>query len=358
MLTRGPAAPPEVVPTARVDTSGRPLHPDGCSNSRRSDRNCRAGIDTVAIAWTLHAGSDLALALGRAEGFPYPSGGKLLSERDDSGARVMWWPEYSTAKVEGRLSAMLATDSDVHTLAPTGHLQDAPAAAEGVLARLTAAAPAGETAGVRRLDLASERVFEDEREANAFIRAAALLTPSGRYKRDLVLGADGAIETGYVMTRTGRKLLRVYNKTREALLPGPGVVVRVESQNRYPKSRAKTPEKILTENLSTLAVKPWAGYVQQAKEIVVANGNGAIEHLLGAAARGDIGIAKAERMIGTLAVLDRCGRSFYELRQGQRRLADLRSAGVVVDQELAPDRVLPVGQLLREMVSEFEREGV
>jgi hypothetical protein len=314
-------------------------------------------VDTIAAAWHGEGGSDLALALGRADSFRHARGGVVLTDRDVSGARVMWWPEHSTVKVEGRLSAMLAADQAVHDLSPVSRLVDAPAAAEAALLRLTAAAPAGDVAACRRLDLASERVFEDEGEAEAFIRAVALLTPAGRYKRELILGADGQAETGYVMTRSGVKLQRIYNKTREAHLDGPGVRVRIEAQNRLKKRDSKTFGQLASETVTPLAMRAWAGYAEQAEEVIVSNASGAVEQLAGRVASGTLTLRKAERMIGTLALLDRFGRAIYAERQGQRRLQDLRDEGVIVDEHLAPDRVVPVGQLLREMVDQFEEVG-
>lgn len=314
-------------------------------------------MDTIAVAWHGEGGSELALALGQADSFRHARGGIVLTNRDVSGARVMWWPEHSMVKVEGRLSAMLAGDRAVHDLSPVSRLGDAPAAAEAVLLRLTAAAPAGDVAACRRLDLASERVFEDEGEAGAFVRAVALLAPPGRYKREVILGADGQAETGYVMTRTGVKLQRVYNKTREALLPGPGVRVRIEAQNRLKKRDSKTFGQLASEAVMPLAMRAWAGYVEQAEEVIVTNASGAVEQLAGRVASGSLTLRKAERMIGTLTLLDRFGRAIYAERQGQRRLQDLRDEGVMVDEHLAPDRIVPVGQLLREMVDQFEEVG-
>jgi hypothetical protein len=64
-------------------------------------------------------------------------------------------------------------------------------------------------------------------------------------------------------------------------------------------------------------------------------------------------MAKAERLLGSLVVLRRHGRGIYDERQGQRRLKSLRESGVALEHELPPDRVVPVGALLRDLVEEF-----
>jgi hypothetical protein len=90
------------------------------------------------------------------------------------------------------------------------------------------------------------------------------------------------------------------------------------------------------------------------ESVIAAGTEATIEHLAGAAARGELSMAKAERMVGSVMFLKAYGRALYpDVQQQQRRLRGLRDAGVALDRELPADRVVPVGQLLRESMEAF-----
>src|SRR2546425_723445 len=94
-------------------------------------------------------------------------------------------------------------------------------------------------------------------------------------------------------------------------------------------------------------------YMRTLEGLVVAGSTATVHELAGKVARGDLTAAKAERLIGSMTLLREDGRSVYAERQGQRRLADLRGAGVILDDELPAEATVPVGQLLREAVEQF-----
>jgi hypothetical protein len=87
------------------------------------------------------------------------------------------------------------------------------------------------------------------------------------------------------------------------------------------------------------------GYMQT--ETVAVGRSQAEQQLLGAVNRGEVTIAKAERMLGTLSLLDHYGRGVYVGQQGRRRLLDLRRHGISPESAVGPDRIVPVGRLLK-----------
>ena len=96
--------------------------------------------------------------------------------------------------------------------------------------------------------------------------------------------------------------------------------------------------------------------------VKICGADSAVAELAGRAVRGELSHAKAERLIGSVALLKHGGRAVYDVegasrkindRRSSRRLHDLREAGVVLADELPADAVVPVGELLREMVERF-----
>jgi hypothetical protein len=98
-------------------------------------------------------------------------------------------------------------------------------------------------------------------------------------------------------------------------------------------------------------------YAKHGEQAIVANIDGATDELVGRVGAGSLSVRKAERMIGTLTLLQRYGRAIYHDRQARRRLQDLRDEGVVVDGLLPRERIVPVGSLLRELLQPFDPGG-
>lgn len=129
---------------------------------------------------------------------------------------------------------------------------------------------------------------------------------------------------------------------------------------RPPKAKRYQPEVLASLDLRTHFIKRMESYVTgtNATGVVAAGTEAAVSEILGSVAREELSMAKAERLIGSMVVLREFGRAAYEDRQGRRRLADLRSAGVALEDELPADRLVPVGALLRKAMDEFAQEAV
>jgi hypothetical protein len=215
--------------------------------------------------------------------------------------------------------------------------------------------PAGDVANVeRRYDLAHEFEFSEPSEGFAFLRTLAGMCPPRRVL-DTYTGADGQPQTVYVrQPRSGIVTERCYDKGRESSSHAPGLRIRYEAQRRPKKPERMTPLAFSRVDLSPDFGRSIRPYMEGGESVIAAGTEASIEHLVGAAARGEISIAKAERMIGTVAILKQYGRAVYgDDRKSRRRLQGLREAGVALDRELPADRVVPVGQLLRESMEAF-----
>jgi hypothetical protein len=99
-----------------------------------------------------------------------------------------------------------------------------------------------------------------------------------------------------------------------------------------------------------------------AETVTVAGPDGAVAELAARVVRGELGHARAERLIGSVALLKHGGRAVYDREDDTRktndkrsssRLRALRDAGVVLSDELPREAVVPVSELLREAVARF-----
>ena len=260
---------------------------------------------------------------------------------------LFWW--------EGRLDALLTDSESGWNLRPARDLPEAERVAAAALSELAGERMGCEEAGeVRRFDMAYEFGFEDAGDGLAFLRTAAGMCPARR-KVDTWCGSDGQPQTVYWRReRSGAVTERLYDKGLESGSHGPGVRLRYEAQRRPVKSQRMRPAVLAGSDLGAEYGSSINAYMEGGEAVIAAGTDATIEHLVGAAARGEISMAKAERMIGTVTVLKRYGRAVYpDVQQQQRRLRGLRSAGVALDRELPADRVVPVGELLRRSVESF-----
>ncbi len=312
-----------------------------------------SGVDTLSLAF--EPLTDRPFARVREVGYRHAAGGAYLCDvRGPGDERVLVWPQHGLVAVEGRMSAMLHRDESDHELAPARRLEEAETAAEEVLGHVLDYRPCGQTiVQGRRYDLAAEHTFEDGADGLAFLRTIGGMCPA-RMRLTHERGADGQVQTVYVRTaRAGVVQQRFYDKGVESGSHPPGERIRAESQVRPVKSKRMSPGAIGRSDLRSQFIRRMEPYVKQSADIIAAGPEAAVEQLAGRAAREEITMARAERMTGSLIFLERYGRSIYGTQQGQRRLRDLRDAGIALEHELPPDRVVPVGQLLREMVEEF-----
>lgn len=209
-------------------------------------------------------------------------------------------------------------------------------------------------AEVRRFDLAHEFTFDDGRDGLAFLRTVAGMCPPRR-KVDVWKGQDSQPQTVYIRQAvSGVVTERIYDKGVESGSHAPGERLRYEVQRRPPKSQRMTPETLAVADLRAEFGRSISTYVQGSHDVIAAGPDATVEHLAGQVARGELSIAKAERMVGTVALLREYGRTIYgDERKARRRLQGLREAGVALDDALPADRVVPVGQLLRDSMESF-----
>ena len=313
-----------------------------------------SGVDTCSFAFrpTSQAFWDHLVTRNNR---PSAAGGIRFEIPGPGMTSLLAWPSHGIAALEGRLAAVVTGDQDNHALMPKQQLQpgeDVAARAIEALAGVPMFRPGECSDGeLRRYDLAAELLFDDAADGIAFLRSVATLTPAGK-KRDVI--GNEVPETVYF--RTPKRLVvteRVYDKGRESGSHPPGHRIRVEAQRRPPKSRRRRSGIVGRMDLASDFGRTLSPYVS-AERLIASGTNGATAHLVQQAVNGELSIAKAERMIGTLALLHDYGRAVYpDVQQQQRRLRELRSAGIVLADELPADRVVPVTQLLGDLVDSF-----
>jgi hypothetical protein len=259
--------------------------------------------------------------------------------------------------VEGRLDPLLTGCAETFDLRPGSDVRVGEAVARAMIEALAGAPLDGgrgyfADAEIGRLDLAHEFEFDEQADGLAFLAAVAALHPPKR-KTDVWRAADGTVQTVYFRTpRAGVIRERVYDKGVESGSHAAGLRVRFESQRRFAKREAPLARSSFGGGW---AARQYGGAVMgytHTESVAVGRGQ-AEQQLLGAVARGDLTLAKAERMLGTLGVLDHYGRGIYGEQQAQRRLRDLRDHGVSPESAVGPDRVVPVGRLLKASVESW-----
>lgn len=315
-----------------------------------------SGLDTCSIAFrpTSQEWVDLLLtqphrpAAGGGIVFTEPGPGK--TKLGGHGRGLIWW--------EGRVDALLTDSESGWNLRPVRDVVSArnmAAAAFDVLAGEPLSDYEPQLHGeVRRFDLAHEFEFAEGRDGLAFLRTVAGMCPPRR-KLDVWKGPDGQPQTVYVRQPKSRVVTeRLYDKGVESGSHRPGERLRYEAQRRFPKTDRYSPETLAVLDLAAEYGRSLTSYLGGEENVIAAGPDATVEHLARAAARGELSIAKAERMIGTVQLLKEYGRSIYPCeRQQRRRIADVRGAGIALDDELPSDRIVPVGQLLRDSMDSF-----
>jgi hypothetical protein len=313
-----------------------------------------SGIDTISYAWRP---SDTA-ALDSFRRRPHCATrgqGYVLDQRGPGGERLLMFPRTGVMALEGRLGAMLDQDVKCMSLVSKALVEQgercARSAVDGLL-RVPLRGPAE----VRRYDLTSEVSFDDPSRGRAFLRTMAGMCPPGM-KVDTwsERGNSGAIETVYYRTPVrGEVRFRAYDKGVESGTEDAGTRIRLEAQMRPDKMQRRSPEQLADADLRRDFGRALAPYLDAGGDVVAAGSDGAVSHLLQKVVNGDLTMARAERLAGSIAILGAYGRGVYDSdRAGRRRLAALRDAGVSLEDTLPREAVVPVGQLLREAVAEF-----
>ena len=320
-----------------------------------------SGVDTVSFAFR-PTGRDWfdVVERFRAKAHRHGAAGSLIADsRPADGGRLLAFPTHGALVVESRLAAMLAGTESDHSLCALDRLPVGAEVARRVLAAHVGVDP-GEHVEVRRSDLASGLRFRTAADGIAFLRGVATMS-APRLITSIYKAVDGVPMTVYFRTpRRNVVIARIYDKGRESGCDPPGEHVRIEVQVRSPKSQRQSPQVVATEDHRERfgrVMKSYAG-----DELVVAGPDGAVADLAARAVRGELSHAKAERLIGSVALLKHGGRAVYDRcessqvennKRSSRRLKALREVGISLDEELPASAVVPVTALLREAIARF-----
>jgi hypothetical protein len=318
-----------------------------------------SGVDTVSIAFRPKREGALE-AFRRTAHRDGAAGVLVANERGADGGRVMCWPGFGVIALETRLGALLAGDAENHALAPARAIKQAAPTARLVINDVIGSDP-GEHAEVRRFDLASELYGDESWEGLALLRTLAGMCPP-RSQVTVHYADDHTPMTVYHRTaKRGVVQDRAYDKGRESGSDPPGRRIRLESQNRPKKAERYTPEVLAKLDLAPIFGRTMSHYLQE-QEVVAAGPDAALTHLVGKATRGELSLAKAERLVGVVAIMRYAGRTAYQdegssarvnNNRSARRLRALREAGISLDDNLPPEATVPVGQLLTQAIDSF-----
>jgi hypothetical protein len=279
------------------------------------------GLDTVAFrfrpGWPEFLDQLLRNATHRA------SGGSVIFDQKPGG--IVCAIVGGVLCVEGRLAPLLTGERESWDLRPASDVYLGEQAARRVVEQLAGVPMDGgreyfSDGEVARLDLAHEFRFEDSADGLAFLSTLAALRPALR-KVSPVFSGDGTVETVYFRSPKRFVVLeRVYDKGVESGSHPAGHRVRLEVQRRYPRSRALVPRTVPNVDLGGIYGQSVAPYA--AHESVAVGRVEAEERLVSMVARGEMTIAEAERILGTISILSHTGRSIYADSSGRRRLAE------------------------------------
>jgi hypothetical protein len=304
------------------------------------------GVDTVKYRFR-PSGEDVFDGLLR-QPHRWAAGAAVLQEKP---AGMSVTVHGGVVGVEGRLDPLLTGCKETFDLRPASDVRVGESVARSMIEGLAGVPLDGGRgsycdAEIGRLDLAHEFEFEEQGDGLAFLGAVAALHPPRR-KTNVWRADDGTVQTVYFRTpRAGVVRERVYDKGVESGSHAAGLRVRFESELRFAKRKAPLARSSFGGDW---AARHYGGAVvgYTHTESVAVGRRQAEQQLLAAVGREELTMAKAERMLGTLTVLESFGRGAYADRQGRRRLADFRRHGVSPESAVGPDRIVPVGQLLK-----------
>jgi hypothetical protein len=282
-------------------------------------------------------------------------GGSVIFEEKPAG--IVCAVINGVLRVEGRLDPLLTGDRDSWALRPASDVYLGEQAARRVVEHLAGVPMDGgreffSDGEVARMDLAHEFEFEEPADGLAFLSTVGSFLPARR-KPNVWRAPDGTVQTVYFRSlKAGVVLERCYDKGVESGSHPAGRRARFEVQRRYQKKRALVPRGVPALNLQAIygeAVAPYA-----TSETVAVGRDQAAERLFSLVGTDSVKtIAKAERLIGTIDMLNRYGRAIYADSTGRRRLAELRALGISPESIAPSDRIVPVGKLLRESLDSW-----
>ncbi len=328
------------VAASGLDTVSYALRPDGDDSAEALSR-LRIGRDLV------HDATGEMLRVG-----PGPAGSVIIAKPLE-GMRVGAFPGAGFLWAEGRLGAILAGSPEDHSLAPAAKLVSGALRVRDALAHV--GLDVGDSlAAMRRVDLAAELRFKRPGDGLSFLRAMASLEVPG-VKRDVWFNGS-RVETVYWRTpKRGAVRGRLYDKGAESGSDAPGHRLRLERQVRYPKAKQQSPVALSGGDLEALYRGRFEALERGSGDVIATGLSGAQRAILDQVESGAITSRKAERMLGTLVLLDHFGPSWWEKRYtAQRRSRELQDLGIVLDPDRNDDaEPVPVGELLAALIGSF-----
>jgi hypothetical protein len=231
---------------------------------------------------------------------------------------------------EARLAVMLSGDREDHRLIGPEHLAEAARCAEAALRSLGIELDA--PAVVRRLDPASELLFESAREGLAFLAACERGLQLPRLKQAPIRALnDARLETITWRTPKGNLIkVRLYDAGALHGTRAPGERLRLEREHRWQGQKAPTPESLAVSHLGAIFRAPLEPWLRQSIPVAVTTPSKAVSRLFELRRTGCITRREARSLSASVNVL------VYELDllradDRRRRVRKLREVGIALD---------------------------
>jgi hypothetical protein len=320
-----------------------------------------AGVDSFKLRWRLSPRGDSVASLFRQTGLAsYTAQGvKLRHDRDDvwrfGCVGDMVW-------AEGRLGSVCDGMTSSLRLGRASELHVADGKARAALCGYGIDVGDAETM-VGRLDLAADVTVSDPFLGLAFLTAVAAATPR-RYKTDCRYGQGyGPIQTVYWRTaRRGGIRLRAYDKGVKEASVGLGRHVRVEVQTHFAKASECSLSTVAVEDLSRRYLIRVAPLMKANQALLVAGGDAAMAVVSAGLVAGQISVREAEKLFGTIHMVQQHGWGAWSAKTSQRRRKSLLEAGLLLDAQSSRSggvatTTVPIRLVTRELALAWQRAG-
>lgn len=287
----------------------------GVSNSPSADTGVRpsgiyeAGVDTFRELFSIDSKHDLRLA---AE----VCGSSRIAPEEVAGARLGFIPGHELLWMEGRAAPALGRDE----LLPPDELVDVHAERVKALRSLGFWGPREE--GVSRLDATVGLEFPDRSEGFAVLYGIAALDVP--HRKPAIYGRPP--ETVYLLTYSGTKSERVYDKGLESSTAPRGTHLRFEAQVRFQSGHRRRASEWKAGDVRNRFGMKFGAMSAAANGVTVATERGIAEKLAQYERDGKLTDRQAELLMGHL-LAERVGLR-RNPRARRRRRAELRRLGL------------------------------
>ncbi len=205
-------------------------------------------------------------------------------------------------------------------------------------------------AGLRRVDATVDITPARAAEGAAILAGiAGVATAAPRSKAEVFFAADGsgAVETVYFRGYAGLKVLgRWYDKGVEARTHGRGLRVRAEDQRRYVKGARRAVTELTGPNVRAQFQRRYRSLWQASKGVHVASHLVTVDKIAEMAARGELSVQAAERLMGYVVSQRASVALVRSRRTSMRRRGELRELGLVLSDGVLEDVELDLADVL------------